>query len=77
MNDCIGIIKAVIANLRYNKIINGVHPDHPTKQEYYTAEATKRGLQSPEYEVSTSEKSKIIRSETQLIVKNYLFTTSL
>lgn len=77
LNDCIHIIKAVFLNSWYGEIINGVHPDHPTKRDYYIEEARKRDLQEPDYQEDTTQKGKIIVSKTLLTVKNYKFTTSL
>ena len=52
LDDCIQIIKTTIKNNHCNTIINGVYPYHPTKKEYYTAEALKRELPVPEFELS-------------------------
>lgn len=35
LTDCIGLINAVIEQNFWNKIINGVAPSHPTKQDFY------------------------------------------
>jgi nucleoside-diphosphate-sugar epimerase len=35
LQDCVGLISAVIENNFWNKIINGVAPSHPTKQQFY------------------------------------------
>jgi nucleoside-diphosphate-sugar epimerase len=49
LEDCIYLITSIIANEWWNEIFNGVYPHHPTKREYYTEEAKKRGLPPPEY----------------------------
>lgn len=74
-NDCIRIILAVVENDWWNEIINGVYPEHPTKKEYYTAEAIERGLKKPEYDADNSEKGKIITSSWLLNVKKFEFLT--
>ena len=77
LNDCIEIIKAVFANSWWNEVLNGVHPDHPSKQEYYTEAATKRDLQPPDYKEDTSKKGKIVVPKLLITVKNFKFTTTL
>lgn len=77
LDDCIRIMRSVFKNSWWNEIINGVHPDHPSKQKYYTTEAEKRNLQIPDYKEHSSEKGKIVVPKVLLTVKNYKFTTSL
>ncbi len=77
LDDCIRIIHAVFKNSWWNELINGVHPNHPTKRKYYTAEATKRNLQAPDYKEDTPIKAKIIVPKVLQIVKMYEFTTTL
>lgn len=77
LNDCIGIIKTVINGKYKNRILNGVYPLHPTKEDYYTSEALKRGLLPPSYtEKSNRIGNKIIESKV-LNVKIYDFRTSI
>ncbi|WP_373073387.1 SDR family oxidoreductase [Zeaxanthinibacter enoshimensis] len=54
--DAVSLIQFIIHNDHWNKIINGVAPEHPTKQEYYRSEALKRNLLPPEYQPSAEEK---------------------
>jgi nucleoside-diphosphate-sugar epimerase len=75
--DCISIIRAVYENSWWNELLNGVYPDHPNKQKYYTEEAAKRNLQAPDYKEDTSNNGKKVYSKTLLTVKNYVFTTTL
>jgi len=77
LNDCIKIIRLVIENSWWNEVINGVYPEHPSKQKYYTSEAKKRGLQVPDYKVDNSKKGKKVRSKVLLNVKMFEFTTTL
>lgn len=77
LDDCIGIIKAVFENSWWNELINGVHPYHPTKQDYYTKEANKRDIQPPDYKEDSVTKSKKVRPEMLISVKNYKFITTL
>lgn len=76
-NDCIRIIKAVFKNNWWGQIINGVYPDHPSKKEYYTSEARKRSIKSPDYKADTYKKGKIINSNYLINVKKFEFLTSI
>lgn len=77
LNDCIRIINAVFKNSWWNLVLNGVYPQHPTKQNYYSLEAKKRKIQMPDYKVNKHKKGKIIYSNVLISVKNFKFTTTL
>ncbi|MEO0526820.1 MAG: SDR family oxidoreductase [Bacteroidota bacterium] len=77
LEDCIGIINAIISNDWWNELFNGVYPHHPSKKEYYTTEAEKRGLTPPEYLENTRSKGKKIISSRLIHVKKYDFTTTI
>lgn len=77
LNDCIRMIKATIADSWWNEIINGVHPEHPSKEKYYSLEAKKRGLQAPDYKAGNFKKGKIVRSKALINVKKFTFKTTL
>ncbi|SHI60763.1 SDR family oxidoreductase [Pseudozobellia thermophila] len=77
LNDCVRILYKIIAEDWWDEILNAVHPEHPTKEEYYIDEAKKRGIPLPVYKGDNSRKGKIIRSETLINVKGFTFTTTL
>ena len=77
LNDCIRIISSVIRNSWWGEVMNGVYPEHPNKQKYYSLEAKKRGLQMPDYKVDNSNKGKKVHSKVLLNVKKFDFTTTL
>ena len=77
LNDCIGIIRAVLQNDWWQETFNGVSPEHPKKEDYYTLEAKKRNLLPPSYLKKSTGKNKKIDSYTLISVKNYRFTTSI
>lgn len=77
LNDCIGIIQAIIENNWWNETFNGVYPYHPKKKDYYILEAKKRGLQVPDYKEDNLKKGKIVRPNRLISVKNHTFTTTL
>lgn len=47
--DCIGILLSIIQKDAFGHMFNAVAPQHPTKREYYTAQAEKLDLEIPEY----------------------------
>jgi len=77
LNDCIRIITSVISNSWWNEVLNGVYPEHPSKQKYYTSEAKKRELQAPDYKVDDSKNGKKVHSKVLINVKKFDFTTTL
>ncbi len=77
INDCIRIITAVISNSWWGETMNGVYPEHPSKQEYYRAESIKRGFRRPGFKEETYNKGKIVRSQVLINVKKFKFATTL
>ncbi len=75
--DCIRIIEYLIEKAMWDHTLNGVYPYHPTKKEYYTAEAKKRNLQLPEYEDSNTDLGKKVTPMVLLNVKEFCFNTSI
>lgn len=75
--DCIRIIEYVFQAKLWHTIVNGVYPYHPTKQNYYAAEAQKLRLQTPEYEVNNIGLGKKVVPQTLLNVKKFSFNTSI
>lgn len=76
LEDCIHMIKTILQNNYWNALFNGVYPEHPTKKEYYTLEAFKRGLAPPEFIFPlTAITKKSIISKNFLNNFNFLYTT--
>lgn len=77
LNDCIHMIKTILENDYWNGVFNGVYPYHPTKEEYYTSEAKKRGIPVPIYIPSDQKifKKKVVFRN--FYVKKHHLTTSL
>lgn len=48
--DCIGLLVAIIKQEAYGHIFNGVHPNHPTKERYYTKKAKELDLEPPQFD---------------------------
>ena len=77
LNDCIKIISEILKNGWWGETLNGVYPYHPTKQDYYTSKAIGKGLQIPEYDVSSAKKGKMVSSYILTNLKDFEFTTTL
>lgn len=77
LNDCVGIIFQILEENWWNEIINGVHPEHPSKKEYYTSKALKMNLLAPTYLENKDIKGKKIIPFFLENVKKYKFTTTL
>ena len=76
LDDCIGIIKRVIECDYYNDVLNAVYPEHPTKKEYYTKQAAKRGIPAPKY-AATGKNQKLVSFCSIFLINNYNFLTSI
>ncbi len=48
-DDCIAIILEIIKQDSFGNIFNAVHPDHPSKRDYYAAKAEEMSLEKPQY----------------------------
>lgn len=77
LNDCIAIVQFILRKGYWNETFNAVYPYHPSKEEYYTAQALKKGLAPPEYRLENDAHGKKIVSERLINVKNYQFMTSI
>ncbi len=69
--DCIHMISTIIKHNYWNEVFNGVYPYHPTKIEYYTAEAMKRKLPLPLYDTA---KTRLILKK-RIISQNFFVKT--
>jgi nucleoside-diphosphate-sugar epimerase len=70
--DCIGIIKAIIAKGAWGETFNAVAPEHPSRKEYYTAKAKELGLEAPGFEEGKESVGKEIASGKIYSVLNYI-----
>ena len=76
LDDCILMIETVLQKGYWNLIFNGVFPLHPTKKEYYTDEALKRGLTPPKFKsTGTQTAKKSIKSHLFFVKSHQLLTT--
>lgn len=77
LEDCIGIIEAIIENESWPYIFNAVAPDHPTRKDYYTKMATEKGLAAMSFNQREVSKGKIIESVNLDEILNYEFKKSI
>lgn len=77
LKDCINIISQILKDEEWNEIFNAVYPHHPTKKEYYTKEALKRGIKPPDYLSSDMKIDKEIHTCKYFLIKNDVFITSI
>lgn len=70
-NDCIGIIKTIIAQQKWGEVFNAASPNHPTRKEYYTAKALELGLDVPQFEEGKESVGKEISSNKIYNALNY------
>ncbi|NAY92575.1 NAD(P)H-binding protein [Muricauda sp. JGD-17] len=76
-NDCILLITTILKNNYWGEIFNGVYPFHPSKKDYYTAEAKKRGIPPPKYADTPSYPSGKIVVGKNFKDKGHRFKTSI
>ena len=75
--DCIGILLSIIQKNAFGHIFNAVAPQHPTKREYYTAQAEKLGLTAPQYDEEGDVVFKKVDSTSVYDVLGYEFKVAL
>ncbi|MDT0620786.1 NAD-dependent epimerase/dehydratase family protein [Croceitalea vernalis] len=76
LDDCILMIETILNEAYWGSIFNGVYPYHPTKKDYYTREAEKRGLDAPQF-IKTEQTifKKTIKSHLFYVKSHQLLTT--
>ncbi|GLU42955.1 SDR family oxidoreductase [Allomuricauda sp. NBRC 101325] len=77
LEDCIHMIITIIEKEYWGETFNGVYPQHPSKSEYYTLEANKRGLEPPQYSKENDEGSNKIVLSQNYLDKGHVFTTAI
>lgn len=75
--DCIGILLSIIQKNVFGDMFNAVAPQHPTKREYYTAQAEKLDLETPEYDIEGDANFKMVDSIRIDSVLSYTFKVTL
>ena len=76
-DDCIGILLSIIQKDAFGYIFNAVSPNHPTKRDYYTAQAEKLNLTPPGYDDEENTVFKKVDSVSVPDVLGYEYKVSL
>ncbi len=77
LDDCIHMINTILENDYWGAIFNGVYPLHPTKKEFYTQEALKKGIPPPDYSKSLPSKLNKIIVSKNFTDRSHGFNTSI
>lgn len=77
LEDCIGIIEAIIEKDTWGDSFHGVHPTHPTRKEYYSRKAKENSLASMSFNEISSSKGKFIKSNKVEVFLEYQFRKEL
>lgn len=77
LEDCIGIIEAILEKEAWGETFHGVSPEHPTRKEYYTRKAKEKGLAALEFDGEKASKGKFIRSVKIEEILGYQFKSSI
>ena len=75
-DDCIQIIKEIIAKNIWSKTLNACTDTHPKKRDFYTKEFRKEGRNNPIFNELASNEYKIINSYQLKSIMNYYFLYS-
>lgn len=69
LDDCIGIIDAIISQHAWGEVFNGCSDSHPSKREFYTQACSSAGFPIPEFAVAQTPAFKIVSNHK---IKNQL-----
>ncbi len=62
LEDCIGVTKAIIEKNIWNRVVNAVADEHPTREEYYTRYCLQHGLPVPEFNPEDLSTGKLVNN---------------
>ena len=77
LEDCIGIIAAILEKEAWGDIFHGVYPDHPTRKDYYCCTAKEKELASINFNEDSVSKGKIVNSVKIDEILGYQFKTAI
>jgi nucleoside-diphosphate-sugar epimerase len=72
-DDCIGVIEAIIQQDLWGETFNVVADEHPTRAEFYTAQAEKEKLEPPTFVANSNLAYKIVSNEKVKAALGYTF----
>lgn len=73
LDDCIGVVEAVLDRDARNEVFNAVAPQHPTRKEAYTRAARTLGLEPPVFDADDERTGKEISSEKTQTMLGYAY----
>lgn len=73
LEDCIGVIQAIIKQEQWKEVFNVCADLHPTRQELYTAQAKKLGLEPPSFLPNEPAKYKVVSNDKVKRILDYVF----
>lgn len=73
LEDCLGIIKAILHQQAWGEIFNGSADTHPSKRDFYSYARQLMALTPPEFNTDSDVKYKIISNKKVKIKLNYTF----
>lgn len=75
LDDCVGLISWVVSKDFFGKIVNGVAPEHPSKEDYYGFAAEKLELNPPTFVLEKSSFKVVTSKWKQSDQYNYIYGT--
>jgi nucleoside-diphosphate-sugar epimerase len=73
LDDCIGVIEALIQQVAWGKLYNVCADDHPRKADYYTAQALAEGFEPPTFLPDDTPRYKVVINEKVRRELGYVF----
>lgn len=73
LDDCIGLIRALLEQNAFGHTLNVVADEHPTRAAFYTAQAEKERLEPPTFEGNKELSYKIISNKRVKSLLGYTF----
>lgn len=73
LDDCIGVIEALIQQAAWGKLYNVCADDHPRKADYYTAQAILEGFEPPTFLPDDALRYKVVSNEKVRRELGYIF----
>lgn len=73
LDDCIGLIQALIRQEAFGHTLNVVADEHPTRAAFYTAQAAKEGLEAPTFRSNRELAYKVVSNGQAKSLLNYTF----
>jgi len=76
LDDCIGIINAILMQELWGETLNACADTHPTKEEFYTYVCQQAGVKTPKFEKTLNEIPAVISNEKLKKLLSYRFIHS-